>query len=87
MLYCSKRFRRVPKISIQSTSIEANIWHQPQRIASLATSAVNKAASNVRKQVSNQLKKINLSPARTAAHNPSFIGLQNSSFTEGQLLL
>jgi hypothetical protein len=62
ILYCfRKRFRPVAKRSIQTTSIEANIWAHPTRIASLASNVVTKAAS----RVTSQLKKINLSPSRT----------------------
>ena len=49
------------KCSIQTTSIEANIWTHPTRIASMASSVVTRAAS----KVTSQLKKINLSPSRT----------------------
>ena len=68
------------KRSIQSTSL----WNEPQKMAAMATNVVNKAADNVRKHVTNQLKKISLSPSRSAPSNPTQL---DSSQLQGKIYL
>ncbi|XP_067937896.1 phosphatidylinositide phosphatase SAC2-like [Watersipora subatra] len=69
----SKTFRPVAKRSVQTNtmSMDQTLWHQPHKIASMASSVVNRAA----RTVSKQLKKINLSPK--ASNNRAHVGTPN----------
>lgn len=58
--------------------MQGDMWQQPQRIATMATDVVNKAASNVKKQLQ-KIQPTRTAKASTAHHYVS----NNCAFMEG----